>query len=82
VFPHLKRVFYPDPSKAGWQHPLLIEKVEVPWTDTYREQLNHFCRVVAGEETPRTAGEDAKKTLPVTLAILKSAETGQPINLD
>ena len=73
TFPGLVKVFYPDPAKAGWQHPLSMEQLRAPAWDTYIEQMRHFCRVVKGEEEPRTSGEDARRTLEVIQAV---AETG------
>ena len=82
VFPRLKKVYYPNPDKAGWQYPILAEEVEVVRADPLREQLKHFCKVVKGLESPRTTGEDAKKTLEVVLAILESGEAGKPVSVN
>jgi predicted dehydrogenase len=82
TFPGLKRVYYPSPDKAGWQYPILAEEGEVVRADPLREQLKHFCRVAKGLESPRTTGEDARKTLEVVLAILESGETGKPVSLN
>ena len=49
--------------------------------DPYIKEFSHFCRVTLGKEIPRISGEDGKRTLEVTLAIQRSAETGQPIRL-
>lgn len=81
AFPQLRKLFYPDPSKAGWQYPISQEGVKVIREDPYLRELSHFCKVAAGEETPRITGEDARRTLEVTLAVQRSAETGQPISL-
>lgn len=78
-FPNLRKVYYPNKAKSGWQYPILTEEIRAGPADSYREQLRHFCNVIRGEEIPRTSGEDAKKTLEVTLAALESGETGQPI---
>ena len=78
----MNKVYYPDPSRIGWQHPLKIEHLEVEVKDPYIEQLKHFCMVVTGEERPRTSGEDALKTLEVTMAILESGDKNKPIKLD
>ncbi len=79
TFPHLKKIYYQSHSKKGWQHPLTAEEVNVPWVEPYEEQLKHFCRIVQAVETPRTSGEDARKTLEITLAVHKSTQTGQPV---
>jgi predicted dehydrogenase len=80
-FPHLKKTFYPDASKAGWQHPVSQKEIHVAREDSYARQMRHFCKVVAGEEEPRVTGEDARRTLEVTLAVQRSAETGRPVNV-
>lgn len=79
TFPHLRKIYYHSHTHRGWQHPITSEQVNVPWVDPYEEQLKHFCRVVQGVETPRTSGEDARKTLEITLAVHKSTQTGQPV---
>ena len=81
-FPRLRRVFYPNKAKSGWQYPVLTEEIQVGPADPYREQLKHFCHVIRGEEMPRTSGEDAKKTLEVILALLESGERGRPIPIE
>jgi len=49
--------------------------------DPYIEQLKHFCNVVRGKEEPRTSGEDAHKTLEVTMAILESGYRNKPVEI-
>ena len=49
--------------------------------DPYIKEFNHFCRVVLGKEDPRISGEDARRTLEVTLAVQRSGEIGQPVRL-
>ena len=79
TFPRLKKFFYPNPSRAGWQYPITEEGIKVTPEDPYARELRHFCKVVMGAESPRTSGEDGKKTLEVTLAVQKSGESGEPI---
>jgi predicted dehydrogenase len=79
TFPHLRKIYYHSHTHRGWQHPITAEEINVPRVDPYEEQLKHFCRVVQGVETPRTSGEDARKTLEITLAVHKSTQTGQPV---
>jgi predicted dehydrogenase len=49
--------------------------------DTYTEQMRSFCRVVKGEEEPRTSGEDARRTLEVIQAVAESGATHRPIEV-
>ena len=79
TFPQLRKLSYPDPEKAGWQYPISEEGIKVDREDPYTRQLRHFGRVIQGLELPIAGGEDARKTLEITLAIQTSGETGQPI---
>lgn len=82
TFPGMCKVYYADSSKAGWQHPITTEPLNITSADPYPEQLRHFCRVIRGEESPRTSGEDARKTLIATLAVHESGVTNKPIQID
>lgn len=81
TFPGMLKVYYADPTKAGWQHPLSTTRLPIKSKDPYPDQLRHFCRVIRGEEAPRTSGEDALRTLQVTLAVHESGLTRQPIEV-
>jgi predicted dehydrogenase len=48
--------------------------------DAYRRQLRHFCRVIDEQEQPLVSAEDARRSLQVTAAILRSAGTGQTVD--
>jgi predicted dehydrogenase len=81
TFPGMQKVYYADPKKVGWQHPLTTSRLPIESEDPYPDQLRHFCRVIRGEETPRTTGEDALQTLKVTMAIHESGCTHRPIEV-
>jgi predicted dehydrogenase len=81
TFPGMLKVYYADPTKAGWQHPLTTEQLPIKSEDPYPDQLRHFCRVIRGEQTPRTSGEDAMRTLQVTLAVHESGLSHRPIEV-
>jgi predicted dehydrogenase len=81
LFPQMKRLYYSDPSKIGWNFPITEQGYKMVREDPYIKEFSHFCRVIQGKEDPRTSGEDGKRTLEVTLAIQRSGETGQPIRL-
>lgn len=42
-------------------------------------QLEHFCRVVRGEEEPLVDGRDGTRSLAVALAVLRSARHQVPV---
>ncbi|HTP82917.1 MAG TPA: Gfo/Idh/MocA family oxidoreductase [Alphaproteobacteria bacterium] len=64
-------------AETGWTAPLQREQIPVTRADPYVRQLQHFCRVIAGEEQPLVSGEDAARTLAVTLAVQRAAELGE-----
>lgn len=70
------------PGERGWHRPLLREAITVQPADPLVEQMHHFLRVVRREEAPLVSGEDGARTLAVTLAVTRSAETGRPVALD
>lgn len=80
--PGMYKTYYPDPEKQGWQHPLKTEQLKIEYKDPYVEQIRHFCQVIRGAEESRTSGEDALKTLEVTMAVMKSGATGKPIDIE
>lgn len=81
LFPQMKRRYYSDPAKAGWNYPVTEQGYKIAREDPYIKEFSNFCRVIQGKEIPRISGEDGKKTLEATLAIQRSGETGQPIRL-
>jgi len=58
-----------------------MQQLRAPAWDTYTEQMRSFCRVIRGEEEPRTSGEDARRTLQVIQAVAESGQTHRPIEL-
>jgi len=82
LFPQMKKLFYSDPAKLGWHYPITEQGVKVIQDDDpYVKEFRHFAKVIRGEEPSRISGEDARRTLEVTLAIQRSGETGQPVRL-
>jgi len=57
----------------GWTEPLACERIDVAGADPQVRQLAHFLRVIRGEEPPRVDGDDATRTLAVTLSIAEAA---------
>lgn len=82
AFPSMKRVYYASPYESGWLAPLQTETIPVQQQDPLVRQIAHFCRVVRGEETPRTDGEDALRTLSAIRAVLASGAGGKSMTLE
>ncbi|HYR34402.1 MAG TPA: Gfo/Idh/MocA family oxidoreductase [Burkholderiales bacterium] len=66
-------------DKAGWYAPLAREHIAVEKADPQARQLQHFCRVIRGEEAPRSSGADATRTLAVVQAIHEAARSGKSV---
>jgi predicted dehydrogenase len=81
TLPTMQHVYYPDPEKASWQHPLQVDHLGVKPAHPLRLEMSHFCRVIRGLETPRTTAADARKTLAGVIAIMQSRDGGKPVDL-
>ena len=79
AFPTMKRIHYASPSDVGWEYPIQTEEIPVQEQDPLTRQIEHFCAVIRGEETPRTSGEDALRTLAVIRAVLNSGASGKAL---
>ena len=79
-FPDLHLWRYRIDGEAGWTRPISRESRVVMPEDAYRRQLRHFCRVIDEQEQPLVSAEDARRSLQVTAAILRSAATGQTVD--
>lgn len=68
-------------EEKGWGAPLSCEKLGIKHGEPLELQIQHFCRVVRGEEKPFITGADAVRTLAATLAVKKAAETGHSVQI-
>ena len=82
AFPSMKRIYYASPSVAGWLKPLQTDAISVQQEDPLIRQIEHFCAVIRGEDTPRTSGEDALRTLAVIRAVIDSGNSGKALALN
>ena len=76
-FPNL-RLWQAAPCHAAeWSEPLSATDIDVPDTVPLAAQLDHFLRLVRGEERePLVGGEDALKTLAATRRVQELALAG------
>lgn len=81
AFPEMLKVSYEYREKTGWRYPLTMEHLNLRSADPYPAQMEHFARVVKGEESPRTSGRDALQTLKVTMAVRESGMIHQPVEV-
>lgn len=80
AFPQMELWSYPEGDLRGWQHHLELRRMAVPALDPLTAQLEHFCRVVRGEEEPLVSAEDGAQSLAVALAAHESAATGAVVS--
>ncbi|MCP5152864.1 MAG: Gfo/Idh/MocA family oxidoreductase [Ectothiorhodospiraceae bacterium] len=78
-FPRLELWRHADVRTGSWLDPIASTAVETGSRAAIARQLAQFCRVVRGEEEPRTSGEDGLATLAATVAVLESGRTGEPV---
>lgn len=77
-FPSLQLWSHAHGSTKGWWEPLMARSENVPYVSPFVAQLEHFCKVIQRQEEPVIDAEDAL----LTLAVLKSSETGRAVRPD
>ena len=78
AFPRMELWRYADAAHSGWQHPLERSQRPVAAAPPLLAQLEHFCRVIRGEEEPLIDGRDGARSLAVALAVLESSRRRAP----
>lgn len=78
AFPAMELWQYANAAHRGWQHPLEKLTVQVQPADPLQVQLEHFCRVVRGEEAPLVDARDGARSLALAVAAQESADRGLP----
>ncbi|BFZ64037.1 hypothetical protein YB2330_005175 [Saitoella coloradoensis] len=80
--PELKRWYYPP--RGSWTTPILSDeslREEVDDVPPFTLQLTNLVGVCRGEEEPTCSGEEGCTDLVVIEGILKSMETGKPVDI-
>ena len=81
AFPRMELWRYADGDKMGWQHAMAKARQQVTRVDPLKSQLEHFCRVVRGEEKPIVDGRDGTRSLAAVLAVLESVQRRGPVTV-
>lgn len=68
-------------GERGWWQPIDQSVYDTLAGDPLDEQIDHFCRVIAGTEQPLVSGLEGLKSLRVIEAIKASAADGRRIEL-
>jgi len=67
---------------AGFQDVLVMPRVQGQYVGFAYESIRHFVDCVLQGRTPLASGWDGLQATKIVLAIEKSAESGQPVNLE
>ena len=81
AFPRMELWRYADDDQMGRQHPMVKSRRKVSRLDPLKSQLEHFCRMVRGEEKPIVDGQDSTRSLAVTPAVLELIQRQGPVAL-
>ncbi|MFN0304947.1 MAG: Gfo/Idh/MocA family oxidoreductase [Burkholderiales bacterium] len=73
-------MYWHEPGQA-WGQPLTRKRLPYVPEDAYVAQMRHFAQVIAGDAMPIVSGEEGLRTLAATLAISRSAGSGQPVRI-
>lgn len=69
-------------GEPGWHTPLHARRIDVERNDPYRDQLAHFADVIRGDVVPLVTGDDGLRSLAVVEAVVASARTRRPVDVD
>ncbi|MBU0611513.1 MAG: gfo/Idh/MocA family oxidoreductase, partial [Armatimonadetes bacterium] len=78
-FPRMELWRYADKHARGWTEALVREHLHVEPVDPLQAQLEHFCRVVRGQEEPLVSAEEGARSLAVALTAQESVATGTAV---
>ncbi len=66
----------------SWWEPFDTSTLNLQRTDPLANQIEHFAAVIRGEADPICSGRDGLRTMKVVEAIIASARTGQPVDVE
>jgi predicted dehydrogenase len=70
------------PGTRSWWKPFETSTIELERSDPLANQIEHFAAVIRGEAEPICSGRDGLKTMQVLDAVVKSARTGRPVDVE
>ncbi len=81
AIPTMRLQRYPNTADRSWHKPLPSSKINMTVNEPLAAQIANFCGVIRGTEQPRVSIRDGVQNLRVVDAILRSAKTGQTVQL-
>jgi predicted dehydrogenase len=70
------------PGTRSWWEPFETCTVDVERSDPLANQIAHFAAVIRAKAEPLCSGADGLRTLRVVEAVVESAHTGRPVDVD
>lgn len=70
-----------DGAQQNWQDPVVAQRSPLDGSRAYRNQIDHFLEVVAGDAQPVVTARDAMMTLAATLAVGTAAREDRTVTL-
>jgi predicted dehydrogenase len=80
--PTLRLKTYPRDSDRSWYKPFKSETIPLERADPLALQIEHFGKVIRGEEMPLVTGRDGLQNLRVVDAISTAAKTGGVVEIE
>jgi predicted dehydrogenase len=68
------------PGEIGWDRLIAASDLHVPYRDPFQAQLEHFQRLIRGDEPPVVSVRDGANSLAATLAVLQSGQEGRRLS--
>ena len=78
----IEKVSWEPTENSHYDRNRNTELLTTPFRDCQLEEMRHFCRVIKGEEEPRTSGTDAKRSLRLLLAVLEAMDEGRTVTVE
>lgn len=80
--PTMRLKYYVKAEDRSWWKPFQTGHCAVDRKDPLEIQLEHFCNVIRGTETPLVSVRDGLRNLIITEAISQAAKSGSIIEID
>ena len=81
AIPTMRLKTYARDTDRSWYKPFKSETIPVEHADPLARQIEHFGKVIRGEEVPLVTGRDGLQNLRVVDAISEAAKTGKVIEV-
>ncbi|KXU83480.1 oxidoreductase [Paraburkholderia monticola] len=78
--PTMRLKTYANAADRSWWKPFDVSVADMTRDDPLKLQIEHFVRVIHGEEPPLVSAQDGLQNLRITEAIVEAARTGAVVD--